>query len=162
MVSKKVESITYTDKNGYLRFINTNKLFHRWIMEKKLVRPLREDELVHHINGNKKDNRPENLEVLTAQEHYKLHVVPLLDARREAQIVERLEPIFEHKAIKFSYLLLALFGAVMLIGGLITRQVAPIWLIGLILLITGLVVWFILVLFKGGQNENSHLLPSKH
>ena len=36
-------------------------------------RYLKENEVVHHINENKLDNRPENLEVMTASEHIKLH-----------------------------------------------------------------------------------------
>lgn len=46
---------------------------HRYVMEQKLGRLLNKDEHVHHINHKKLDNRPENLEVLTREEHVKLH-----------------------------------------------------------------------------------------
>lgn len=46
---------------------------YRLVMEKKLGRFLRPGEVVHHINGDKTDDRPENLEVMTNSEHTRLH-----------------------------------------------------------------------------------------
>jgi len=52
-------------------------LEHRWIMENTLQRPLRSDEHVHHLNGNRADNTKENLAVMTNGEHAKGHGVLL-------------------------------------------------------------------------------------
>ena len=41
----------------------TTELQHRKVMEEKLGRPLRAYENVHHSNGVRGDNRPENLEL---------------------------------------------------------------------------------------------------
>lgn len=46
---------------------------HRVVAERVLGRPLIAGEIVHHIDGNKKNNSPENLRVMTQRQHMLEH-----------------------------------------------------------------------------------------
>jgi len=50
---------------------------HRLVMERVLSRPLQTTEHVHHVNGDRADNRPGNLVVLMAGDHVILHNMPI-------------------------------------------------------------------------------------
>jgi hypothetical protein len=67
--------ITKRNMRGYviLRFPNINGVRqddiyeHRYNMQQKIGRPLRAEETVHHINGDRTDNRIENLELFISR-----------------------------------------------------------------------------------------------
>lgn len=75
VVFKVQKNITYIDIKGYRRFSNSHKLVSRWLMEKKIGRRLKKDEVVHHINGNKLDNNISNLFIFKNQaDHHRFHI----------------------------------------------------------------------------------------
>lgn len=68
------------DANGYVTLQSMawgehqGRREHQVVAELKLLlRPLRKDEIVHHKNGIKHDNRPENLEVMKRSQHPREH-----------------------------------------------------------------------------------------
>lgn len=46
---------------------------HRFVAEDIVGRKLKADEIVHHIDGNKRNNSPDNLQIMTRAEHARVH-----------------------------------------------------------------------------------------
>ncbi len=55
---------------------------HRVIAEQVLGRPLQRNEIVHHIDGNKHNNDPSNLQVMTQSDHVRMHHEEMRAARK--------------------------------------------------------------------------------
>lgn len=67
----KNKRVGYINSGGYRAITVGGKelLEHRLVAEQTLGRQILPFEDVHHINGDKLDNRPDNLEVVTKREH---------------------------------------------------------------------------------------------
>jgi hypothetical protein len=65
---------------------------HRIIMERKLGRYLLQDETVHHINGVRHDNRPENLELWASRQPKGQRVADLVAWAEEILVLYKRQP----------------------------------------------------------------------
>ena len=88
----------HADRDGYV-------MQHRLVMESVIGRPLKVSERVHHKNGNRQDNRPENLELWTGVGQSKkdpygvrlvdkvLDMIGALNKAEREQVARRLEEL---------------------------------------------------------------------
>lgn len=87
------------DKHGYVILNNPDPLpgqprkakkEHTWVMEQILGRPLFPGETVHHKNGVRDDNRPENLELWASSHRWGQRVSDLISHAEE--LLQRYAP----------------------------------------------------------------------
>lgn len=71
----RVKDLTLSVVDGYYVIKGNGKtiFLHRMIMEHELGRKLTSDDIVHHVDGDRKNNNPENLSLETRSTHMKHH-----------------------------------------------------------------------------------------
>ena len=66
----------FIDRRGYVLIYTGNSTYireHRLVIEEIIDRPLKSNEVIHHLNMVKTDNNPKNLLLCSQSEHGKIH-----------------------------------------------------------------------------------------
>ena len=85
-------------KPEHPRASNGRVFEHILVAEEALGRPIMRNEVVHHKNHKKMDNRPENLEVVTRSQHVHNHYDT---GRKLVKRIEYLEGLLDDNSIKY-------------------------------------------------------------
>lgn len=75
---------------GYrIIYVNRKRIYeHRHVMEQHIGRKLKAREHVHHLDGNRLNNKIENLELIDASEHGRRHLTPEIAKERSRKGIE--------------------------------------------------------------------------
>jgi hypothetical protein len=98
---ERVTGSRYVRPDGYVQIkvgVRRVDLEHRVVMAVAIGRPLATDEHVHHMNGDRADNRLTNLQLLTNAEHQRLHDFGAVRRRRVSLICQQCGNGYEKKA----------------------------------------------------------------
>ena len=69
---KSTKRKTYTNAQGYQVYKDSGVPVHRRVAEKKVGGPIWPGKVVHHKDGNKQNNHPDNLQVMWNSSHSRL------------------------------------------------------------------------------------------
>ena len=85
------------DEKYHYLLSNSKKSYiweHRLVVAMKLDRKLRADEIIHHLNGIKDDNRPENLEIVNSKNHER-HTFEKILQKRIRELEKKIKELEE-------------------------------------------------------------------